>query len=131
MKANHQRAHSSEPNYATDDFNNIESVENIYPAESINIINCITEQTILNTEKAGDPAQSAANDEYTQGQIYSLDNARLTRQSKSIDRRACKSRLTDRRSGSRVSANGEIQQDRREANRIANVNAIRLAHASK
>lgn len=119
-----------EPNDEANEFNNIESIESVYSADAIEIIDCVSTQIISSENDAPKAEQAAANDEYTPGEIYSLDNARLTKQSKSIERRACKSRLTDRRSSARLTANGEAQLDRREANRIANVNAIRLAHES-
>lgn len=116
---------------AANEFDNIESVESIYSAEAMEIIDCVSTQLINSGNSAPNTDQAAANEEYTPAEIYSLDNARLTKQSKSIERRACKSRLTDRRASARLTADGETQPDRREANRIANIDAIRLAHKSK
>lgn len=113
------------------EFDNIESVESIYSAETIEIIDCVTTQLMNPANDAPDTDQVAANEEYTPAEIYSLDNARLTKKSKMVERRACKSRLTDRRASARVTADGETQPDRREANRIANIDAIRLAHKLK
>lgn len=110
------------------EFNNVESVETIYPAESIDIIDNVSTQIISSTQTTMEPNRVAANDLYAPGHIFSLDNARLAKKSKSTERRALKSRLTDRRSDVRISANGEPQEDRRDANRIANVEAIRLTH---
>jgi len=107
-------------------FNNIESVESIYPADAIDIIDTVSTQLINDKNAATEPNQTAANDQHSQGNIYSFDNARMLKKSKSQERRSLKSRLTDRRSDARVTASGEPQYDRREANRIANIDAIRL-----
>lgn len=129
MQKNHSTGNYSLNNDAANKFNNIESVESVYPVDTIDIIDCVSKQLVNNNKT--EQNHVAANDEYKQAHIYSLNNARMAKKSKSIDRRACKSRLTDRRSSTRVTACGEVQQDRREANRLANVDAIRLAHLSK
>ena len=127
MKNNNQAIDTDTQN----DFNNIESVESVYPADAIDIIDNTNSQVISNYSENPSSEKNAANDEQVSGEIYSLDNARLAKQSKSIERRACKSRLTDRRSAARLTASGEVQQDRRKANRIANVESIRLAQSDK
>lgn len=111
-----------------DQFNNIESVESIYPADSIDIIDTISSALVSSDTDAAEPNQSAANDQLASGHIYSLSNARLVKLSRSQERRAFKSRLTDRRSDVRMEANGEPQPDRRAANRLANVEAIRSSN---
>jgi len=128
---NHAAVQYPETTTEANEFNNIESVESIYSADTIEIIDCVSTHIISSGIDAPKTQEAAANDEFKAGEIYSLDNARMAKQSKSVERRACKSRLTDRRSSARVSANGETQLDRREANRIANVDAIRLAHKIK
>lgn len=107
-------------------FNNVESVESVYPADAIDIIDTVSTQ--LTTADNAAPEQRAANDQHAQGYIYSLSDARKLKQSKALERRAFKSRLTDRRSDTRMNASGEPQLDRREANRLANIEAIRLTH---
>jgi len=126
VKSNIQRNNQN----IDDNFNNVESVESIYPAEAIDIIDTVSSQLINDKHANAEPEQTAANDQHSQGHIYSLDNARMLKKSKSQERRSLKSRLTDRRSDTRVTANGEPQYDRREANRIANIDAIRLTNTA-
>lgn len=113
-----------------DKFNNVESAESIYPADAIDIIDTLSKQLINDKHATAEPEQTVANDQHSQAHIYSLDNARMQKKTKSQERRSLKSRLTDRRSDARVTASGEPQYDRREANRIANIGAIRLAHTA-
>lgn len=107
---------------ANNDFNNVEAVESVYSSEVIDIISDSSAQLLNSEQELIGFGRSAANDAVIPGGIYSLDSAR---HSKALERRAYKSRLTDRRTDSRVTSSGEIQQDRREANRIANIDAIR------
>lgn len=54
------------------------------------------------------------------GDIYKLTPNKLSRHRSSLERRAYKDLLGDRRSKVRLTASGEPQPDRRVANRIAN-----------
>lgn len=131
MTNNNQTQNDTDQSAASDEFNNIKSVESIYPAESIEIIDCVSTSIIRAAYDLPKSDATVANDEYSAGEIYSLDNARLSKQSKSQERRANKSRLTDRRANARITASGDVQEDRRAINNIANMDAIRLAHAAK
>ncbi len=62
--------------------------------------------------------QQALNDDNIV-QFYRLSEAKIAKIKAGAERRAMKDRLTDRRKAPRVAANGEIQQDRRAANRAA------------
>jgi len=125
MQHEERSIYSHSDNEINNEFNNLESVEAIYPAESIEIIDCVSAQFINSGQVVTEPEQHAANDANAPGHIYSMDNARMIKQSRSQERRACKSRLTDRRSEQRLNAAGEEQADRRDANRQLNINAIR------
>lgn len=61
--------------------------------------------------------------------VYHLSDRKLFRFQKGIERRAMKERLGDRRSETRVMATGEVEVDRRAANRAANL-SIMLKKAS-
>ena len=52
--------------------------------------------------------------------VYKLTPNRLSRHRSSLERRAYKDLLGDRRSKVRLTASGEPQPDRRVANRVAN-----------
>lgn len=52
--------------------------------------------------------------------VYKLTSNRLSRHRSSLERRAYKDLLGDRRSKVRLTASGEPQPDRRVANRVAN-----------
>lgn len=77
------------------------------------------------TEEAGKRYMSpgeAANQE-----IYQLTARKLYAYEQGMERRAMKERMGDRRSEQRVDANGVLQQDRRKANRLANIRNLRKA----
>ena len=57
--------------------------------------------------------------------IYQLSENKLFSFRKSMDRRALKERLGDRRSEVRMTAQGEVEPDRRLANRLANAEQMR------
>jgi nanoRNase/pAp phosphatase (c-di-AMP/oligoRNAs hydrolase) len=52
-------------------------------------------------------------------EVYKLSAQKLSRNQQKIERRKLKYKVSDRRSQMRLSADGEPQQDRRKANRIA------------
>ncbi len=108
------------------EYNNLASVESVYTEQEIEIIDCTYAKEILLPSPTTLPLMEAANDDCAFGdaEIYSLDNARRAKHERSIERRASKGKLTDRRSAARVDANGETQLDRRAANRAANIQAI-------
>ncbi len=64
-------------------------------------------------------------------QIYELDEVRMQKMKRRIDRRATKGQIGDRRSSLRLDANGEPQRDRRAANRAANIEAFRRTNESQ
>lgn len=132
MNSNDQLANQSlGTSNAANDLDNIESIESIYSADTIEIIDSVSTQIISSDNNTPKSDQTAANEECTPGHIYSLDNARLIKKSKTVERREYKSRLTDRRSTARMTASVEAQTDRRDVNKIANIDAIRLAQVSK
>jgi len=115
---------------ANDEFNNIEAIESVYTDASIDIVNVVnaeftdsesfsSEVSLANTDSG------VAKEELCPAEIYSLNSARRTKLEKSIERRASKSRLTDRRQSARVDANGEPQKDRRVENRLTNIASLR------
>ena len=109
-------------------YDNIEAVEQVYPADNIDTVELINGLSALPNDTTFDPQQSAANDAVAYADIYSLDSARMARHERSLERRAHKSQLTDRRSSARLGADGEIQEDRRADNRAANVESIRRSN---
>ena len=112
------------------DFNNLESVESVYPPEAIDIIDCVNAKTISLPSTQSMPELKAANDELAYADIYSLDSARRAKHDRSLERRASKSQLTDRRSAARLCADGEQQIDRRAANREANILSIKQSNTN-
>ena len=58
------------------------------------------------------------------GNVYHLSDRKLFRFQRGIERRAMKDRLGDRRVEPRVTAAGELEQDRRAANRAANLTSM-------
>lgn len=58
--------------------------------------------------------------EQSENDVYKLTPNRLSRHRSSLERRAYKDLLGDRRSKVRLTASGEPQPDRRVANRVAN-----------
>ncbi|MFK8076854.1 MAG: hypothetical protein AB8B84_09740 [Granulosicoccus sp.] len=56
----------------------------------------------------------------SESDVYKLTPARLSRHRSTIERRAFKNSLGDRRSKVRLTASGKPQPDRRVANRVAN-----------
>jgi len=82
------------------------------------------------TTKVSDTTQAAENQPSTltseqSMNIYQLSENKLFRFQKSIERRALKDRLGDRRSEVRVSAQGDVEPDRRLANRLANAELMK------
>ncbi len=57
---------------------------------------------------------------HSENDVYKLTPSRLSRHRSSLERRAYKDLLGDRRSKVRLTASGEPQPDRRVANRVAN-----------
>jgi len=57
---------------------------------------------------------------HNENDVYKLTPNRLSRHRSSLERRAYKDLLGDRRSKVRLTASGEPQPDRRVANRVAN-----------
>ena len=109
------------------DYNNIESIESIYTEETINIIDCVNAKNINLAFDHNAAGIGAANDELAYADVYSFNSARRAKHDRSLERRASKSQITDRRSDARFTASGEQQVDRREENLAANINAIRHA----
>jgi len=108
------------------EFDNLESIESIYSAETIDVISA-AELAELSQAAANEANIDGSSEEQTDSpsEIYCLTSARLVKQEQMQERRANKSRLTDRRATARLTASGEPQPDRREANRLANINAMR------
>lgn len=65
--------------------------------------------------------------EREQRNVYQMTARKLFSYSQSVERRAMKQRVSDRRSTLRLTANGEVQKDRRLANRLANAQNMRKA----
>ncbi len=121
----------NDANFNSSEFNSLEAVESVYGAEALEIVDCVSAQTVtFDTESGADAANDnfTENNTFTGAEVYSLDCARMAKHDRAQERRSSKSRLTDRRQSARLTANGDIQQDRRAANRAANINAIRDNH---
>jgi len=114
-----------------DDYNSITAVEQVYPAEIIDTVMSVNNLSDLSPDVPFDPQHPAANDAFAYADIYSLSGARMAKHNRCLERRANKSQLTDRRSSVRLSADGEIQEDRRAGNRAANIQSIRLSSDNK
>ncbi len=86
-------------------------------------------QLNASAESGADEAVSTATDGGAEKPqtIYELSARQLFRYQQSIERRALKERLGDRRGELRLDANGEAQRDRRLANRLANAEKMRKA----
>jgi len=112
-------------------YNTLQAVEQVYPAESIDHVELVNNLSDSLTQMTFDAQQPAANEAFAHTDVYSLDNTRLSKHHRCLERRAHKDQLTDRRSSSRLSADGEIQQDRRKGNRVANMESIRLSSDHK
>ncbi|MFK8081280.1 MAG: PEP/pyruvate-binding domain-containing protein [Granulosicoccus sp.] len=65
--------------------------------------------------------------EREQRNVYQISARKMFSYSQGIDRRAMKQRITDRRAQPRFSETGELEQDRRLANRLANAEKMRKA----
>ncbi|MFK7859084.1 MAG: membrane protein insertase YidC [Granulosicoccus sp.] len=63
--------------------------------------------------------------ERDQRNVYQLSARKLFSYSQSVERRAMKQRISDRRAQPRYDAKGQLEQDRRLANRLANAENIR------
>ncbi len=59
--------------------------------------------------------------------VYQLTSRKMFRYQESIERRALKNSLSDRRAEPRLTASGEIQPDRRASNRAANIELFKKA----
>jgi len=114
---------------SNNDYNSINAVEQVYPAEIIDSAGYVNNLSDTSHEAPFDTQQVAANDALAYADIYSLNSARMAKHDRSSERRSSKSKLTDRRSSARLCANGEVQQDRRADNRAANVESIRLSNS--
>lgn len=115
---------------SNDDYNCITAVEQVYPEDIFNNAQHITQLSTASHDMPFDPQRAAANDAYNGADIYALNSVRMAKHDRSLERRSAKSKLTDRRSNTRLSATGEAQPDRRADNRAANVASIRLSIAA-
>ncbi|MFK7995034.1 MAG: PEP/pyruvate-binding domain-containing protein [Granulosicoccus sp.] len=80
------------------------------------------------TTAANDSANSTMSEgEREQRNVYQLSARKLFSYSQSVERRAMKQRISDRRAQPRFSETGELEQDRRLANRLANAEKMRKA----
>ncbi len=125
---NNNKIICSNTGQSDDDYNSIAAVEAVYPAEIIDNAEHVNSLAMQSHETSFNPQQDAANDSQAVAGIYSLNSARMAKHNRSLERRANKSQLTDRRSTARLNADGQLQQDRRADNRIANVESIRQAN---
>ncbi len=111
------------------EFDNLESVESVYTEDVIEQID-VADVSQSGAEAANDAdyhfePETQSEQADTDASIYSLNDARLMKQSKRVERRANKAQLTDRRSAPRYTASGELQPDRRAANQLVNLNAMK------
>lgn len=86
----------------------------------------------LRSGSLADAANDNSMDELSEGErdqrnVYQMSARKLFSYSQSVERRAMKQRITDRRSAPRESATGGLQPDRRLANRLANAETLRKA----
>ncbi len=125
---NNKKTSCSNASLSKDEFNSVTAVEQVYPAEIIDHAEHINDLSINSHDAPLDTQQVAANDALAYANIYSLNSARMTQHNRSLERRSSKSKLTDRRSEARQTADGHVQKDRRADNRAANVESIRLSH---
>jgi phosphohistidine swiveling domain-containing protein len=86
-----------------------------------------TASIIYRDEAANDELRDLSEGEQAQRQIYQLTARKLYSYQQSTERREMKNRLEDRRAEPRFDENGEMQQDRRSINRLANANYLRKA----
>ncbi len=124
MNSNTSKNQLTENSYgeaANSDAHNTYSVDSIYPEETIDSLD-ISIGHIIDVDNI---APATANDSHIQAGIYSINSARRAKLDKSLERRANKNLLTDRRQSTRMTASGEPQQDRRMENRLANIDALR------
>lgn len=110
------------------EFDNLESVESVYTDDVIEQID-VADLNQIGADAANDADYHFEPETETQqpnqdASIYSLNDARLMKQSKRVERRASKARLTDRRSAPRYTASGELQPDRRAANQLVNLRSL-------
>ena len=124
-KSNTTQDHLDNEETLHEEFNSVEAVESVYPADTIDVIECMDINQAFTGIEQFSSSQKAANDDSTYPDIYSLNSARRAKHDRSLERRASKSQLTDRRSATRLTASGEPQLDRRAENRTANIQAIR------
>jgi len=126
---NNKKQHSSSNTaVSNEDYNSLVAVEHVYPADIIDITDTVNSLSLLSDEVSFDPQQAAANDAHAYADVYSLNGARMAKHDRSLERRSNKSQLTDRRSSARLSADGELQVDRRADNRAANIESIRSSN---
>jgi len=129
MNNNKQNSHG-ESDQSYDDYNCISAVEQVYPVEIIDSAQQPGQLCTASHDVPFDPQRAAANDAYHDADIYALNSARMARHDRSLERRSSKSKLNDRRSNTRLSADGGEQPDRRADNRAANVASIRPSTAA-
>lgn len=110
---------------ANGDFNNLESIEAVYSDDAIDRLDTLEAEPTTTNQSNPFIQQGAANDEVVEAGIYALSGARRSKLDKSLERRASKSRLTDRRESMRMDANGKAELDRRAENRLVNVESLR------
>lgn len=122
MQPDNQSSFTEDSSDNMAEFNSQEAIESVYSADTIDIVDCSNAVAIVVDT---DTSAVAANENFTEADIYSLDCARMAKHDRALERRSSKSQLTDRRMSARVNADGEAQPDRRAANRAANINAIR------
>jgi len=112
----------SEYQESESEFNSLAAVESVYSVDSIDIVDSVNAHAVIFDAGAG---AAAANETFTEAEVYSLDCARMAKHDRALERRSSKCRLTDRRQSARLTADGDIQPDRRAANRAANIMALR------
>lgn len=121
MPIQNNEGHTPE-NTSENKFNSVEAVESVYTADDIELLESESAQVAANDPVYGETSDSV---QYAEPSIYCLDSIRLKKQHRQQERRASKDKLSDRRAECRVDASGEVQRDRRAANRLANLSAIR------
>ena len=110
---------------ANGDVNNLESIETVYSDDVIDLLDTLEAEPTTTNQSNPFIQQGAANDKVVEAGIYSLSGTRRSKLDKSLERRASKSRLTDRRESMRMDANGKAELDRRAENRLVNIESLR------
>ncbi len=82
---------------------------------------------LLDATAADSVAAATADEADKLVKVYQLTSSKLHRYQQGIERRALKNSLGDRRASPRFTATGEIERDRRAANRAANIEMMKKA----